>query len=99
MLARKFAAQETRVEFADELSKVSRKMRTLFDSRVKTIGLTLARARMLMLLAKKEGMTQTELADALEVETPTLVRLLDGLEKQEMIERRPVQGDRRANQI
>ncbi|MBB3018378.1 MarR family transcriptional regulator for hemolysin [Microvirga lupini] len=88
-----------KASFFDELWKVSRRVRTLFDARVKAKGLTLARARTLILLAKKEGMTQTELADALEIEGPTLVRLLDGLEKQDLIERRPVDGDRRAKQI
>jgi len=85
--------------FSDELWKVSRKMRTLFDARVRAEGLTLPRARALMLLGKQDRMTQTELADALEIEGPTLVPLLDSLEKQGLIERRPVDGDRRAKQI
>jgi MarR family transcriptional regulator, transcriptional regulator for hemolysin len=85
--------------FSDELWKVSRKMRTLFDARVRAEGLTLARARALIFLGKKDCMTQTELADALEIEGPTLVPLLDSLEKQELIERRPMEGDRRAKQI
>jgi MarR family transcriptional regulator for hemolysin len=89
----------TKAVFSEELWKLSRKMRTLFDARVRAEGLTLARARALMLLAKKDCMTQTELADALEIETPTLVPLLDGLEKQGLIERRPVDGDRRAKHI
>jgi MarR family transcriptional regulator for hemolysin len=88
-----------KAQFFDELWKAGRKVRTLFDARVRAKGLTLARARTLILLAKKDGMTQTELADALEIEGPTLVRLLDGLEKQALIERRPVDGDRRAKQI
>jgi MarR family transcriptional regulator for hemolysin len=88
-----------KTQFFDELWKVSRRVRTLFDARVKAKGLTLARARTLILLANRDGMTQTELANALEIEGPTLVRLLDGLEKQELIERRPVDGDRRAKQI
>ncbi|MEZ0171549.1 MarR family winged helix-turn-helix transcriptional regulator [Microvirga sp. TS319] len=85
--------------FSEELWKVSRKMRTLFDARVRAEGLTLPRARTLMFLGKKDCMTQTELADALEIEGPTLVPLLDGLEKQGLIERQPVDGDRRAKQI
>ncbi|WP_114947514.1 MarR family winged helix-turn-helix transcriptional regulator [Microvirga calopogonii] len=85
--------------FSEELWKISRKMRTLFDARVRAQGLTLPRARALIFLGKKEGMTQTELADALEIEGPTLVPLLDSLEKQGLIERRPVDGDRRAKQI
>lgn len=85
--------------FSEELWKVSRKMRTLFDARVRAEGLTLARARALIFLGKKDCMTQTELADALEIEGPTLVPLLDSLEKQELIVRRPVDGDRRAKHI
>jgi len=88
-----------RATFLEELSIASRKLRTLFDARVRAMGLTLARARTLMHLARKEGMTQTELAEILEVEGPTLVRLLDGLAAQGLIERRPVEGDRRAKQI
>ncbi|UVF17998.1 MarR family transcriptional regulator [Microvirga terrae] len=85
--------------FSEEIWKVSRKMRTLFDARVRAKGLTLARARALMLLGRNGCMTQTELADLLEIEGPTLVPLLDSLEKQALIERRPVDGDRRAKQI
>lgn len=88
-----------RAGFLEELSVASRKLRTLFDARVRAQGLTLARARTLMHLARKDGMTQTELAEILEVEGPTLVRLLDGLAGQELIERRPVEGDRRAKRI
>jgi len=85
--------------FSEEIWKVSRKMRTLFDARVRAKGLTLARARALMFLGRNGCMTQTELADLLEIEGPTLVPLLDSLEKQALIERRPVDGDRRAKQI
>src|SRR5215207_7444697 len=88
-----------RAGFLKELSIASRKLRTLFDARVRAKGLTLARARTLMHLARKDGMTQTELAEILEVEGPTLVRLLDGLEAQGLTERRPVERDRRAKQI
>jgi MarR family transcriptional regulator for hemolysin len=88
-----------RAGFLEELSIASRKLRTLFDARVRAKGLTLARARTLIHLARKDGMTQTELAEILEVEGPTLVRLLDGLEAQGLTERRPVEGDRRAKQI
>ncbi|WP_244642420.1 MarR family winged helix-turn-helix transcriptional regulator [Phyllobacterium sp. 628] len=85
--------------YIDELSKVSRKIRTLFDARVKERGLTFARARTMMLLDRLEVLNQKELAEELEIETPTMVRLLDGLEKQGFIQRRSVDGDRRAKQI
>ncbi|MBA8878732.1 MarR family winged helix-turn-helix transcriptional regulator [Phyllobacterium myrsinacearum] len=85
--------------YIDELSKVTRKIRTLFDARVKQRGLTFARARTMMLLDRMEILSQKDLAEELEIETPTMVRLLDGLEKQGFIERRSVDGDRRAKQI
>jgi MarR family transcriptional regulator, transcriptional regulator for hemolysin len=85
--------------FSDELALASRKLRTLFDARARASGLTLPRARTLVLLAQADKMTQTEIADSLDVEGPTLVRLLDGLEGQGLIRRCAVDGDRRAKQI
>ena len=83
----------------DELSRVNRKMKALFDARVKESGLTFSRASALFVLSRNDTLNQRELAEELDIETPTLVRLLDGMEKQGFIERRPVDGDRRAKRI
>lgn len=91
--------QTPHAQFVDELTKASRKLRTLFDARVKELGLTLARARTLLLLQRLGVLNQRELAEELEIETPTMVRLLDGLERQGFIQRQAVAGDRRAKQI
>ncbi len=48
---------------------------------------------------EQEGLYQKELAEALEIENATMVRLLDGLERQSFIERQTVQGDRRAKRV
>ena len=88
-----------RSEVTNELATASRKMRTGFDALVRTRGLTLARARALMLLARHPGISQTELAGLLEIENPTVVRLLDGLEKQGLISRTPAADDRRGKRI
>ncbi|PSJ51693.1 MarR family winged helix-turn-helix transcriptional regulator [Kumtagia ephedrae] len=88
-----------RTAFVDQLTKVNRKMRTLFDARVRSQGLTLSRARLLMHLAKQEGATQSELAEALEVEQPSMVSLIDALEKKGFVTRQSVEGDRRAKRI
>jgi MarR family transcriptional regulator for hemolysin len=93
------AAADPRERILDELSRVHRKMRALFDARVKERGLTLARARTLLILGRGVSLNQRELAEELDIETPTLVRLLDGMEKQGFIERQSVEGDRRAKQI
>ena len=50
-------------------------------------------------LHKADGPTQSDLAGLLDIEQPTLVRLLDGLERNGMIERRTVEGDRRARRV
>lgn len=85
--------------FTMGLSTAARKLRNLFDSRFRERGLTLARARVLLLLAQQRDWNQRELADALEIEHPSVVRLLDGLEKQGLIYRASVEGDRRARRI
>lgn len=93
------AKLELEAAFTMGLSTAARKMRNLFDSRVRERGLTLARARVLLLLAEQRDWNQRELADALEIEHPSVVRLLDGLEKQGLIYRAAVEGDRRAKRI
>ncbi len=93
------ATAELRAEMIDAMAKVNRRLRTVFDARVKEHGLTLARARTLLALNEQEGLYQKELAEALEIENATMVRLLDRLERQSFIERRTVQGDRRAKRV
>ena len=85
--------------FTAELAAVNRKLRALVDDSARNMGLTLSRARLLMELAKADGPIQSDLAGILDIEQPTLVRLLDGLERNGMIERRAVEGDRRARRV
>lgn len=94
-----YSFRRARTNFLTELSVAGRKLRTLFDARARERGLTLPRARLLLFLSREKCMTQTELAAAMEIETPTLVRLIDGLEKQGLVMRRAVEGDRRAKHI
>ena len=86
-------------EFLEALTKLSRKIRTLFNARVTAHGLTYPRARVLIRLAKKSGVTQRELACELELEQPTLVRILDRMEALDLITREPDPADRRAKHI
>jgi len=88
-----------RRELFDELSAFNRKLRAAFDALVREHGMTLARARVFHKLSRRDGINQRELADELELETPTLVRILDAMEAQNFIEYRPVPSDRRAKQI
>ncbi|HEV7260683.1 MAG TPA: MarR family transcriptional regulator [Bosea sp. (in: a-proteobacteria)] len=93
------ALPDLQADFTFELAAVNRKLRTLVDERAREMGLTLSRARLLMQLGRADGPTQSDLAGLLDIEQPTLVRLLDGLERKGMIERRAVEGDRRARRV
>ena len=78
---------------------VSRLLRKEYDRRVKELGVTRSQWRVIVHLYRSEGVTQTELAELLEIENATLGRLLDRLEAANWVERRPCDRDRRANRL
>ena len=77
---------------------VARLMRHNFNRRVQSLGLglTLAQCRVIVHLARQEGMQQVKLAELLDIQPITLARLLDKLEASGLIERRRDPADRRA---
>ena len=81
------------------LHDVSRLMRTVFDRRGRGLGLTRSQWWVLTMLYAKEGVTQSELADFMDLEKPTLGRLLDRMQEKHWIERRPDSLDRRVNRL
>jgi MarR family transcriptional regulator for hemolysin len=50
-------------------------------------------------LREQEGLSQVDLADVLELQPISLVRLLDRLVEHDLLERRPDPKDRRANRL
>ena len=86
-------------ELIEDLAAFNRKLRAVFDKIVRERNMTLPRARVFFTLNKKDGINQKELADRLELETPTLVRILDAMEGQGFVERRVAGSDRRAKEI
>jgi len=74
---------------------VARLIAKRFDQRAKSLGLTRAQYRALAFLARQEGTNQAGLADILDVEPITLVRLIDRMEEAGWVERRPHPSDRR----
>ena len=81
------------------LHDVSRLMKTVFDRRGRDLGLTRSQWWVLTMLYAKEGVTQSELADFMDLEKPTLGRLLDRMQEKHWIERRPDSLDRRVNRL
>jgi DNA-binding MarR family transcriptional regulator len=74
---------------------VARLMRTAYDRRIRTLGLTRAQWWVLTHLYRSNGVSQTELAITLEIEKPTLGRLLDRLEAKGWVRREHDASDRR----
>lgn len=81
------------------LSDVARLIRTVFDRRVRDIGLTRAQWLVLTRLYRRPGASQTELADMLEVDRASAGRMIDRMEKNGWVERRSDDGDRRINRL
>jgi MarR family transcriptional regulator for hemolysin len=82
------------------MREVTRGFRACVDRRLEPMGLSQAQWRPLLMLHKMgEPLTQTELARLLDIEAPSLVRLLDRLSDNGWIERRNAPGDRRVRQV
>jgi MarR family transcriptional regulator for hemolysin len=86
-------------DILDDLTTLSRKIRTAFDRQVTARGLTYARARLLFRLSQKQSVSQTELAAALDLEQATIVRLLDRMEAGGLVLRQPHESDRRTKLV
>jgi len=78
---------------------LARLLRRNFDRRVQDLGLTQAQWRAIVHLSRGEGMTQSALADSLDVQPITLARLIDRMESAGWVERRSHPLDRRATQL
>jgi MarR family transcriptional regulator, transcriptional regulator for hemolysin len=81
------------------ISDVARAMRTYIDQCARDHGMTRAQWAVLARLERREGMTQAEMAEALEIQPISLVRLIDRLCLHGVVERRPHPRDRRANRL
>lgn len=74
-------------------------MRRVYDRRVEHLGLTRAQWRVMVHLFRRDGVRQTELAGILEIEKPTLGRLVDQLEKKGWVARQVDPDDLRARRL
>jgi len=78
---------------------VARLMRRRFDRRARPLQLTRAQWQALAYLSLQDGIQQSLLAEKLDVEPITLVRLIDRMAEAGMVERRRHPQDRRAWRI
>jgi DNA-binding MarR family transcriptional regulator len=79
------------------LHDVARLMRRGFERRARQTGLAITRqqARALLYVARNEGLSQATVATGLDIEPIALVRMLDRLHEEGLVERHPHPTDRR----
>ena len=82
-----------------QLIETSRLLRNYIDHRAKSRGTTRAQWIVLFRLRQQEGLSQVDLAEVLELQPISLVRLLDRLVEHGLLERRNDPKDRRANRL
>lgn len=79
---------------------LAKSWRQELDRRLRPLGLTRAQWQALLLVSRApRGLTQRELADALDIGAPATVALVDRMERDGLVARAPVPGDRRRNAV
>jgi MarR family transcriptional regulator for hemolysin len=86
-------------QLVSQLVESSRLLRNYIDHRAKSRGTTRAQWIVLFRLRQQEGLSQVDLAEVLELQPISLVRLLDRLVEHGLVERRHDPRDRRANRL
>lgn len=85
--------------FGFNLHDAARLLRRDFERRAKRHGVTRAQWSALTYIARQPGLRQGQLADLLEVTPIAVARLIDRMEHEGLVERRPDRDDRRAWQL
>lgn len=81
------------------LKEVSRRYVLRFEQHARGISLTLPQCKVLVRLQDHEGVSQARLAELADVEPMTMVRILDRMQAEGLLERRADPADRRARRL
>jgi MarR family transcriptional regulator, transcriptional regulator for hemolysin len=81
------------------LAEVSRRYVRRFEQRAQEMSLTLPTCKVLANLERHEGISQSRLSELTHIEPMAIVRILDRLEADDFVERKPDPGDRRARSL
>lgn len=82
--------------FGFNLHDAARLLRRDFERRARALGVTRAQWSALAYVVRQPGMRQSQLAEVLEVTPIAVARLVDRMEQEGLVERRPDPDDRRA---
>jgi DNA-binding MarR family transcriptional regulator len=85
--------------FGFMLRDVTQRYIRRFEDRARELSLTLPQCRTLVILESHQGLSQARLARLANSEPMAMVRMLDRMEKDGLLERRPDPVDRRARRL
>ena len=92
-------ADDPRRRIALRLTVLARMLRSDFDRHVDDVGLTRSQWSLIAVAARKPGSTQRQISELLEMSEASAGRLVDRLEADGLLERRELEGDRRARAV
>jgi MarR family transcriptional regulator for hemolysin len=92
-------ADDPRRKIALRLTVLARMLRSDFDRHVDDVGLTRSQWSLIAVAARRPGSTQRQIAEFLEMSEASAGRLVDRLEADGVLERRELEGDRRARAV
>jgi DNA-binding MarR family transcriptional regulator len=81
------------------ITDVGRLLRTVFERRVRAVGLTRAQWLVIARVHRRPGLSQSEVADLLEIEKASAGRLIDRMEAKGWLRRQADASDRRVNRL
>jgi MarR family transcriptional regulator for hemolysin len=94
--AENFLSQD---RLATAMHRCGHAWRLAINEALQPLKLTHLQWAIVQLVKDLPGRRQTELAESIGIEGPSLVRVLDGLERDGWVERRPCPDDRRAKRV
>lgn len=81
------------------LKDVTRRYAARFERHAQEVSLTLTQCKVLLYLSRNEGASQVRLCELTDVEPMMMVRILDRMEADKLLERRADPADRRARRL
>jgi MarR family transcriptional regulator for hemolysin len=91
--------QEPKRAISIRLTVISRMLRRDFERHVEDINITRSQWSMIFAVSRRQGSTQRSIAQILEMSEASAGRLIDRLCADDMLERREIDGDRRARAV
>ena len=104
MLSKLTISQPTKMkslneQFSESVFLVTHAWRTELDRRLRPLGFSHSRWLLLLHLSRNDGCTHRELAQSMGIEAATLVKLVDRMEKEDLLHRCTSETDRRVKHL